>query len=611
MRYFTFIFICMVVASIQVSAQPDTLWTMTFGGTEQDDGSSVQQTTDGGFIITGGTSSFGAGYYDVLLLKLDSDGDEEWNQTFGGTDGESGLSVQQTTDGGYIIAGYTESFGAGDRDVWLVKADSTGEEEWSQTFGGTDAESGSSVQQTTDGGYIIAGYTESCGAGDIDVWLVKADSTGEEEWNQTFGGDARDRGYSVQQTNDGGYIITGSRTIDDDTDVWLIKTDSDGDEEWNQTFGSEYCDYGYDVKQTDDGGYIITGSFHVFEEDSLTERLIICLIKTDSDGDEDWNRIFRGLDEQQFFFMCDIGFCVQQTNDSGYIISGVKNLQAGMAIVGDLFLLKTDSTGEEEWNQNFERNFASIKCSVNQTNDGGYIVAGCTDSFGEGERDLWLIRIDTEDIEPPTPFALLSPDNEAVLDLEEPFEVTFGWASSIDTDPGYTVRYNLRLHAFMTDLDSTIYVTSLTDTQFTMTIEEAFGLEYWDESIDFDWHVEAISGEDTTNCDTSFTFQVTPHTAIAASQLSGIPSEYSIVSAYPNPFNPTTTISIGLPTSSALKLSVYNITGQKIAVLTNNRNPAGYHNFIFSADGLSSGIYFIHATVPGKMNELRKVVLVR
>jgi len=197
------IVLLLIYGAIPSLAQPpDVLWTQTFGGADQDYGYDVQQTTDGGYIITGSTRSFGEGVEDALLIKADSNGNEIWSQTFGGTNSDYGTSVQQTTDGGYAIIGRTYSFG-GDDDLWLIKTDYAGNEEWSQIFGGSMANNiCQDGQQTLDGGYILVGSG-------TNIILIKTDSAGNEMWTQTFGGVGTDWAYSVQQTTDGGYIITG------------------------------------------------------------------------------------------------------------------------------------------------------------------------------------------------------------------------------------------------------------------------------------------------------------------------------------------------------------------------------------------------------------------
>ena len=246
-------------------------WSKTFGGTSSDGGSSVQQTTDGGYIVTGENSN------GVCLIKTDGNGIEQWNQTFGGYKGNS---VQQTTDGGYIVTGQNSN------DVCLIKTDGNGIEQWSKTFGGTSSDRGSSVQQTTDGGYIITGFTESFGNGGSDVYLIKTDGNGIEQWSKTFGGANWDSGNSVQQTTDGGYVITGRfEEIFEEPDVYLIKTDGNGIEQWSQNigrtlgFGIDVSDEGFSVQQTTDGGYIITG-FTI----GFTSGYDVYLIKTDGNG---------------------------------------------------------------------------------------------------------------------------------------------------------------------------------------------------------------------------------------------------------------------------------------------------------------------------------------
>jgi len=293
---------------------PEVAWNKTFGGLNWDVGRSVQQTSEGGFIIAGSTGSYGAGSAgsdDAWLIKADSSGNAAWNKTFGGSGDDYGLSVQQTSDGGYIIAGDTTSYGAGNYDVWLIKTDPSGNETWSKTFGGSGDDYGYSVQQTSEGGYIIAGSTGSYGAGGLDVWLIKTDSSGNGTWSKTFGGSNWDDGQSVQQTSEGGYIIAGDTNSygAGDYDVWLIKTDSSGHETWNKTFGGSDWDHGYSVQQTLEGGYIIAGDTNSYGASD------VWLIKADSSGNETWNKAFGGSDP-------DNGLSVQQTSDGGYVIAG-------------------------------------------------------------------------------------------------------------------------------------------------------------------------------------------------------------------------------------------------------------------------------------------------
>tara|TARA_B100001123_G_C15321436_1_gene1028044 strand:- start:56 stop:1357 length:1302 start_codon:yes stop_codon:yes gene_type:complete len=385
------------------------MFSKTFGGSGTDGGYSVQQTSDGGYIITGNTRSFGEGNQDVWLIKTDSQGQEEWNQTVGGgSSKETGYYVEQTNDGGYIIAGITDSNGDNITEVWLIKIDSQGQQEWNHTFGGIGGydDVGRSVQQTTDGGFVITGYTWEVYGNGGDLWLIKTDSQGNEEWSSIFGGEYGDRGYSGQPTTDGGYILTGKSYFNyqsdgrwNNGDVRLIKTDSQGNEEWDKTFsGSKegtYIDgygttryfeeYGSSLQQTSDGGYIITGTRNCFDDNDDNEDVL--LIKTDNQGNEQWNQIFGGN-------QIDFGTSVKQTIDGGFVITGyTESFGNGFS---DVWLIKTDSQGREEWNRTYGGSGWDVGRSVQQTTDGGYIIAGQTGSFGNGITDVWLIKTDSE-----------------------------------------------------------------------------------------------------------------------------------------------------------------------------------------------------------------------
>ncbi|MBI4723371.1 MAG: T9SS type A sorting domain-containing protein [Candidatus Stahlbacteria bacterium] len=291
-------------------AQPDTLWTHTYGAGGSDYGYSVQETDDGAYIVAGNTSSYGVGGYDAWLIKTDADGDTLWTRTYGGEADDGARCVQQTFDGGYILAGYTFSASAGNSDAWLIKTDTNGINAWERRFGGTAADYAYSVQQTADSGYIIVGYTSS--SGNADVWLIKTNAAGNSSWSNTFGGTAADYGYSVQQTQDGGYIIVGATYSGaNGFDVFLIKTDSIGNSLWSNTFGGTAADYGYSVQEAQDGGYIIVG----YTASDGAGQMDLWLIKTDATGQLTGERTIGGT-------LNDVGYCISPLKGSGYIVSG-------------------------------------------------------------------------------------------------------------------------------------------------------------------------------------------------------------------------------------------------------------------------------------------------
>lgn len=267
---------------IRTDSHGDTIWTQTYGGLAAEYGYSVVQTIDGGFVLTGRTLSYGSGQEDVYLVRTKDDGDTIWTRTYGGTGFDEGASVLQTSDSGFVVAGGVESLGAGGTDVYLIKTDARGDTVWTRAIGGASGDWGSAVRRTSDGGYIVVGTTYSFGAGGADVYLIKTDVNGNTLWTKTFGGASTDFGYSVEQTTDSGYIIAawtesfGSGYAD----VWLVRTDVSGDTLWTRTFGGDSFDYGHSVLQTADGGYAVAGNAWP----SGAHAYDIYFIKTDADG---------------------------------------------------------------------------------------------------------------------------------------------------------------------------------------------------------------------------------------------------------------------------------------------------------------------------------------
>ncbi|MFC1543145.1 hypothetical protein ACFL4K_01240 [Candidatus Neomarinimicrobiota bacterium] len=365
---------------------PTVTFMKTLGGGYADGGQAVQQTSDGGYIITGYTYSNLTKSQDIWLVKTNSSGDTTWTRTHGTGSFEIGRGVIQTSDGGYLVVGFSGPQAIGYHELLLVRTDRVGNALWGRTF--MDAMSGldRSIQQTSDGGYVMTGSARTP-EGSLDkIWLVRMNSSGDTLWTKAWGSDEyTDYGNSVQQTSDGGFIIAGTIVADGavSIDMSLIKTDAHGDSIWAKTFGDSSDEAAHFVQQTSDGGYIILGVAGSFETDDYD----IWLVKTDPSGNMTWDRTYGGSG-------FDEGYSLQQTSDGGYIIAGyTESKGAGSP---DVWLIKTDPSGIMIWEKVYGGHLEDIGWSVQQTSDGGYIVAGHTRSFGSGFNDLWLIKTDKD-----------------------------------------------------------------------------------------------------------------------------------------------------------------------------------------------------------------------
>ncbi|MDY6931496.1 MAG: hypothetical protein SVJ22_06250 [Halobacteriota archaeon] len=392
-----------LLSDVSAAEAPLEEWNRTFGGLGIDKAYSVQQTEDGGYILAGDTDSYGSKLADAWLIKTDSEGFEEWNRTFGGLGIDKAYSVQQTEDGGYILAGDTDSYGSKMADAWLIKTDSEGFEEWNRTYGNQEfIETAYSVRQTSDGGYILVSSSMASERPEdnlfpkFDAWIIKTDSKGVEEWNRTYGGEYFDALISVQQTKDGGYILAGHTDGENYgafvSDAWLIKTDSEGFEVWNRTFGGEKIDYAHCVQEVIDGGYILAGE----TDASGSGGSDAWLIKTDSEGFEEWNRTYGG---QEYI---ETAYFVEETSDGGYILASSSTstewLGDNLLPEFDAWIIKTDSKGVEEWNKTFGGDGFDIAYSIQETSDGGYVFTAkrIMGSYMGGKTDVVLVKIEGE-----------------------------------------------------------------------------------------------------------------------------------------------------------------------------------------------------------------------
>ena len=397
--HFKLLILHLLMFSLLSAGAPDTLWTRTYGGAGGEGGKSVQQTSDGGFIIAGSCVN------DIYLIRTDTNGDSIWTKTYGGDDRDDGYSVKQTNDGGFIIAGNTWSFGnAIEDDIYIIKTDSLGDTSWTKTYGDTMSNQGKSVIQTSDGGFVVTGYIDFIWSGEY-LCLLRLYDIGDTIWTKYFGADNYYKiGNSVQETSDGGFIICGYSSVHllYLSKVYLIRTNLDGDTLWTKIYSKDtsYFNYGYSVKQTNDGGFIIAGSTNPYYDSST----YVYLLKTDENGDTIWTKTYGGD-------TTDIGRSVQQTSDGGFIICGT-TLSFGSG-KEDIYLIRTDLNGDTLWTKTCGGIEPDEGWSVQQTSDDGFIVAGYTKSFGAGNSDVYLIRLDKDStaIQQEIPSNLIKPNN--------------------------------------------------------------------------------------------------------------------------------------------------------------------------------------------------------
>lgn len=360
------------IAQTAVGQEPDTLWTRTFGGGASDRANAVQQTSDGGFVISGETFSFGAGRSDGWLIRTDADGDTLWTRTYGDADAhEDARSVRETADGGFIIAGSVFSAVS---DAMLIRTDPNGNVVWSRNYGWLLADNAHDVVETSDGGFLLCGTTRSYHNGfGSSLWLVRTDAQGDSLWSKTYGGSSYQEGYAIERTQDDGFIVAGSYNNGgtQSADAWLLRIDAAGDTLWTRTYGEEGSQVAHTLLQMSDAGIALAVStFPTFT-----------LVRTDENGDSLWTKSFDAL--------LGSSSSLDETSDGGIVI-------AASTMDGDMLLIRTDANGDQLWTKTLGGGSPEESKGVIETADGGFIVIGDTESYGAGSADAWMIRLGPE-----------------------------------------------------------------------------------------------------------------------------------------------------------------------------------------------------------------------
>lgn len=420
---------------VKISSSGIIQWQKYFGGTAFDDATCIQQTLDGGYVVSGFTQSFDGEVSDnhgsdMWVLKLTSNGVLQWQKCLGGTGFECNYNITLTNDGGYIVTGFTMSNNGdvsgnhGGRDVWVVKLSSTGVMQWQKCFGGSEDDEAYVTKQTTDGGLIVLGITKS-NNGDItgfhgsrDIWLVKLSNIGTIQWQKSLGGSGSEYAFDgIQQISDGSYVVVGYTQSNDgdvsgfhgDTDIWVVKLSFDGNILWQKSLGGTNEEKAFKIYESNDSGYILAGYTKSNDGDvsGFNGSTDSWIIKLANDGILEWQKCLGGTG-------VEIASNIQQTLDNGYIISSTSNsndLQvSGNHGNDDIWVVKLTNNGIIQWEKCFGGTL-NESGSILQTSEGGYFISGSSYSNdgdvleNNGMNDVWILK--------------LSPENLNVIDINK------------------------------------------------------------------------------------------------------------------------------------------------------------------------------------------------
>lgn len=610
-------------------------WQRTIGGSNHDFPYSIIQTNDNGFVVAGYTFSYSSGYEDMYIVKLSFAGSIQWTRSIGGTGNDIGYSIIQTSDGGYAIGGWSNSFGTGYADFYVVKLSSAGSFQWNKVINLANNDYGISIVQTPDRGLVLAGLSSTGGVFSSSIYIVKLDSGGSYLWSKTYGGGGDEVAFSIAKTTDGGLVTTGYTNSFGlgGNNIQIMKLDGNGTLQWSKTIGGSGPNgQGYSIIQTTDGGYAIAGVTEAFGAGSYDMHIV----KLDVAGTLLWTRTVGAYGQ-------DLAYSIVQTSDGGFTAAGRTNSFGN----SDLYVVRLNNAGILLWSKTYggsgiEGGYEYLYPIIKTTDD-SYVITGQTNSFGAGGDDMYIVKFDSTGntcgnfstpsslsgtggtsvyqsptvtsqnptVTAPTPNIgsggiltticstappllpnLVSPPNNSFNQLSS---VRFIWNKSTGAQ---TYRLQLSQDSLFSSLvlndstlvDSTIVVTNLTTNKY-----------YW-------WRVNAKNAFGTSPYSSVWKFGTF---LVGLNQVEiKVPAKYKLYNNYPNPFNPSTIIRFDIPVPGKVNFTVYNIIGKEIYGFDENNLSPGTYEYQFVCPGCPSGTYFCRLS-SGNFSETRKMILIK
>jgi hypothetical protein len=613
--YFTctlVVLIAFFAIKVTKAMEGDSLWFHSYGGSQTDFAKSVCPAGNGQFILAGQTGSYGAGNWDMWGVKVNSTGDTIWTQSYGGSSVDWANGVIPSGDGNFFMFGGTQSFGAGAKDMYLVKFDASGNSLWTHTYGGSGDDVAEAMIPCGNGDFLLLGSTTSYGQGDWNIYLVRMNSLGDTLWTKTYGGNGDEFASAILAAGADEFLLGGMTNSSGagGLDMYLVRIDGQGVPLETYTYGTATDEALYGMTPSGDGGFLLAGCIGVFGSGSQD----MYLVKVDAQGGQLWTHTYGGSNN-------DIAYSIISSGDGNFLLAGWSfSFGAGL---DDIYLVKVEASGNELWMHTYGGPDYEEAYSICATGDGDFLLTGSTDSFGAGNGDAFLLKVQglpavTISLSPVNP-PIQIPANGGSFS----YSVTLAniHASPTNFDCWTMIRkpnlawYGPAFGPLNLTLPATVSVTRLR--QQTIPATAPPGSYYyrgyvgdypsvkWDES-GFNF-TKLTSGAGASIVDDWF---CSGEPFPGESKEAAAPTEFALKGVFPNPFNPTTTISFELKAAGSVSLRVYDTAGKLVSTLVEGLREAGIHEVAFNASNLPSGIYMAHLQA-GEYLATTKMVLLK